>query len=917
MRHWSQLATRNWQARKTRTLGAILAIALGAGAVVWVTCCYESVRQTVLGWSGRYVGASHITIESPLGKYDQIPQRMLAPIQALPEVERTVIRLVRRLRGEAVGRNAFGPAELESMRAHELRPELDLHGIDPQAELLIRDHRKELVAGRVLTPEDENVCVLEAEFAHEARVGLGDSLLVWGGARAAPHVLEIVGLVNRRKVGRFQRGLALLPLSTLQRLDSKQGLITSIDIVVREANRAAIQACASKVLGVARRISPNVTIRTAEIRMRQIEQAQQQQEFVLILLSCVAMLTALFIILSTLSMGMIERIGQLGLMRCVGVTGWQLATLVFVEVLPLGAAGILLGVPLGLGLTALTVQLVPDYLGTLSISWSGIGLAAFAGLATTIVAAILPAIAALRVSPLEAARPRARRPTTLWLYVALLLAAGTLLLQHVGVVERLARSTWFVQQASLAVVLLYSGYALAAPMAVWIIGSASVTLVALLLGVRVRLLQDQVGHAVWRSAGICCGLMVGLSLIVGLVVFNESFTRGWQFPKQFPEAYVWSFEQMTPDARAILSDVPGIRNFSVFNAQNVIVEEKPLFMEQLFRSVTWFMACEPETFFDLVRVEFVEGDERAARELLARGDHIIVAEDFARARNKHLGDSVKVFVGQFPPREFKIAGVMQSPALDIAAGYFQAQSEANVVATGSVLGSLRDLERYYQIRGTKLVLINFNLPEEPIPADWPPPRESDAALPLPNDVYDTHLPLARRWQRWREEQVLRNVKHRLAAPTAFSGTARELKDEIDAQLTRVTGLLTAVPAVALLVAAIGVANLMTANVTSRAKQLAVLRAVGATRGLILRLVIGEALVLGVLGGALGLALGLHLAMNTAVMVDRMWGMRIAIEMPWGYIAVAMALTVGLCMLAGVLPARHAARTNIVDALHVS
>ncbi|MFO0839471.1 MAG: ABC transporter permease [Phycisphaerae bacterium] len=918
MRHWSQLATRNWRAKRVRTIGAVLAIALGTGAVVWVTCCYESVRQTVLGWAGRYVGASHITLESPLGKYDTIPQsRLIRPIVAVPEVERVVVRLVRRLRGEAVGRDAFSPDELSQMRAHELLAELDIHGIEPANELAIRDHRQDLVAGRMLEDADESACVLEAAFAEDAHVGLGDKLLVWGGSRAEPYELEIVGLVNRRKVGRFQRGLAIVLLPVLQKIDSKQGSVTSIDVVVRDATRARIQTCASRVLTAARRIWPNVTIRTAEIRMRQIEQAQQQQEFVLILLSCVAMLTALFIILSTLSMGMIERIGQLGLMRCIGVTGAQLASLVLIEVVPMGLAGIALGIPIGLGLTALTVRLVPEYLGELAVSRDGIALAAIAGMATTLAAAALPALAALRVSPLEAARPRARRASVVWLYVALLLAVIVLGIQHTTLVERLARSTWFAQSASTAVVMLYLGYALASPLAVWAIGSASVVVVAWLLRVRVRLLQDQIGHAVWRSSGICCGLMVGLSLIVGLVVFNESFTRGWQFPKQFPEAYIWNFEQMTPDARAVIAAVPGVREFTVFNAQNVIVEEKPLFMEQVFRSVTWFMACEPESFFDLVKVEFVEGSEQAARELLAKGDHVVIAEDFARARNKHLGDTVRVFVGQNPPRDFRIAGVMQSPALDIAAGYFQAQSEANVVATGSVLGTVRDLERYYNIRGTKLVLLNFDLPQERVPTDWPPKADSRDAIGMPADVFDDRLALARRWQRWREELVLRDLKSRLNAVTAFSGTARELKDEIDVQLSRVTGLLTAVPAVALIVAAIGVANLMTANVTSRAKQLAVLRAVGATKGLVLRLVVGEALVLGLLGSGLGLALGLHLAANTAVMVDRMWGMRISIEMPWGYVSLAIGLTVGLCVLAGILPARHAARTNIVDALHVA
>ena len=83
------------------------------------------------------------------------------------------------------------------------------------------------------------------------------------------------------------------------------------------------------------------------------------------------------------------------------------------------------------------------------------------------------------------------------------------------------------------------------------------------------------------------------------------------------------------------------------------------------------------------------------------------------------------------------------------------------------------------------------------------------------------------------------------------------------------------------------------------------------------MVIGEAIVLGTLGSALGLALGVHLAINITELVNRMWGFRVDLELPWGLLVAAIFLTVGLCIVAGIFPARHASRTNIVDALHVS
>lgn len=915
MRHWSQLATRNWRARPLRNAGAVLAIALGTAAVVWVSCCYESVRQTVLSWAGGYIGNSHINVQSPIGKYDTIPERIVPRLEQVHGVDLVAPKLVQRLPAIALPADKVTD-EIRQMPWRENLPEVDVHGIDLVTELEVRTYN--VVAGRMLKPDDDLECVLERAIAEESGVGLGDDLIVWPGRGGGPAVFRIVGLVEQRRVGRFQPGIALVRLPVLQRVCGKQGLITSADVMLIDPSLENVERSAALIRNEVRKVVPNATVSSAEKRIRQIQSAQRQQEFVIILLSSVVMLTALIIILSTLSIGMIERIGQLGLLRCIGMTRGQLATLVMAEVIPLGALGIGLGVPIGVGLALLTVWLVPDYVGEFAWSPRGVFMAAASGLITTIVAATLPTIAATTVSPLEAAHPRARRAKRGTLLVVTVIAGLLLIGQHFYVLQKVERSLTFVNFAAASVVLLYVGYALLAPIAVWLVGSLAVRFISRIIRIRTKLLQDQVGHAIWRSAGICCGLMVGLSLVVGLVGFNASLTRGWQFPKQFPAAYIWSFDQLRPDAREVIEDIPDLGAFTVANAVNVIVEERRGWMDQLLLSVTWFVGCDPNTFFDLVHVQFTQGDPRQAIAQLREGGCVLVAEDFARARNKKLGDNVRVFFGNLAPVDFKIVGVIESPALDIAAGFFQAHSEMHVAASGSVLGTNADMQRYFGVKGSKLVLLNFDLPADPnVPEGWPPPRDSDAGRRLPRLCYDDHLSRVQRYRHAQEGAVLTEIKSRLGAPQAFTGTARELKDEIDNELNRITLLLTAVPSVALIVAAIGVANLMTANVASRAKQFAMLRAIGATRDQILRMVIGEALVLGVLGSAMGTLLGVHLTSNLATMFDRMWGLKVTLALPWGTLGVAVVLTVGLCVIAGVLPARHAARTNIVDALHVA
>ncbi|MFH1745988.1 MAG: FtsX-like permease family protein [Planctomycetota bacterium] len=933
MRHWSALATRNWQVKRVRTAGALLAIALGVGAVVWVSCCYESVRRSMLGWAESYVGRSHVNIESPLGKYNQFALRRVRGITELkdkdgqPLIAHYAPLLVQRLRGMAIRRGDLEEGRQYSPWDAPEQPEVDYHGIDITREFQVRD--RPVIAGRMLTADDKYACVLEDDFADEKGVGLGDYLVAWDESGNSQYILEIIGLTQRKRIARFQPPLAIVPLPVLQEINNKYGFVTSVDVMLHDSSDSAVQFAAARIRWVIIKNNAGAHVRSALARMRQVNYAYQQQEVVLGLLSCVAMLTALFIILSTLSMGMLERIAQLGLLRCVGATRWQLAVLVFWEVVPLGVLGIILGIPLGLVLTGLTVWMVPEYVGSFTVSMRGIVLAATAGMATTLVAASLPALAATSVSPLEATHPRAHRSRRAPLIVAALLGLVLLASQLAIVAFKVQRNFEFVHWSATAVVLLYLVYALAAPLIIWIFGSSAVVLVARLIGVQRRLLQDQVGHAVWRSTGICCGLMVGLSLIVALVVLNNSFKAGWQFPKQFPEAYVWSFEQMgvtAEEGAQRMAQIEGVGDFTLANALNIIVEEGPKSpMAQAMLSICWFLGTEPDSFLDIVKLEFIEGDEATARELLRQGGHVLIAVDFARTRKKALvadpergiSNKVRVYFGLGGWRTFRVAGVIDSPALDIAAGYFQAESEARVAAVGSVIGTNADLKRYFSIDSVKMALLNYDLAPLPVPPHWPPPLGSPEARGLRMSAYDEAVPLENRWQGYREELVLRRVCTELKGPQANHGTARELKDKIDSELTKVTYLLTAVPTVALLVAAIGVANLMTANVTSRRKQLAILRAVGATRGQVLRMVVGEALVLGALGSALGLALGVHLAWDVSTMTVRFWGYESPMQIPWPFVSLSVGLTVGLCVLAGIFPARHASRTNVIDALHVA
>jgi len=122
------------------------------------------------------------------------------------------------------------------------------------------------------------------------------------------------------------------------------------------------------------------------------------------------------------------------------------------------------------------------------------------------------------------------------------------------------------------------------------------------------------------------------------------------------------------------------------------------------------------------------------------------------------------------------------------------------------------------------------------------------------------------------------------------------------------GLFLGLGAVALLVGAVGVANIMIISVLERRSEIGLRRALGATKGRIRAQFLCEAILLAVAGGAVGVAAG---ALATAVYASvKGWAIVIP-ALAWAG-GISAALTIG--GLAGLLPALRAARMSPTQAL---
>jgi len=137
---------------------------------------------------------------------------------------------------------------------------------------------------------------------------------------------------------------------------------------------------------------------------------------------------------------------------------------------------------------------------------------------------------------------------------------------------------------------------------------------------------------------------------------------------------------------------------------------------------------------------------------------------------------------------------------------------------------------------------------------------------------------------------------------------KQLSDTLSGATNTLTGIVTAVAAISLLVGGIGIMNIMLVSVTERTREIGIRLAIGAIAREVLLQFLVEAIVLASLGGLIGLLLALLACMSLALALHLpfLWLPRINL--------VAFAISALIGVIFGFFPARRAAALNPIDAL---
>lgn len=700
----------------------------------------------------------------------------------------------------------------------------------------------------------------EAErLTRERMVRLG-SVLEFVRPLREPVKLTVVG-ISASPIA-FGRPEVFLQREALAELAGKKDRLTQIDIVVRDGVDATGLAEEAKS-----RVPGGLLVQTTAKITSGLSKNMQANQLGFALASIMAFLAASFIVTTGITTGVTEKQRDLAVIRCIGGTRAQLAwSQVFVGII-IGAAGAIIGVPLGVLAAWVLVTLFRDVLPSgFAFSWTGVLLSPFGCLLAGVVGSAYPAWQASRVSPLEALAQRAAPASRAWIIALSLVGLLGVVAQLIIVTQVPDGQVMFWSYASVGLPAMYCGYfVLGVPLvllASWALGPV----IAKIMRLPPRLLERSVARTPFRHGFTAGAMMTGLGLMTALWTQGSSVMRDWLGKLEFPDAFVVGLN-LTPKTQQEIQELPFVSGTCAIALQNV--ETDAFGVRALQKYTSTFIAFEPDSFFNMTQLSWVQGDEATARVELNKGGAILVAREFHAAQKLGVGD---VFKCRHDGKdfEFRIVGVVTSPGLDVVNKFFNVGEEYTDQSVHAVFGSRRDLREKFGSDAINMIQIGLKPIGEPGAVDD-------------------------------QEAVKRIRAAAFEAGVLDAGSGRWIKEEIRT-FVRGSLLVSSVIAIfAMGIAGLGVANLIIAGIATRQFEFGVLRAVGATRGQIARLVLSEAIIIAIAACVLGTAIGFQGALAGRRLNYVLFGLELTFQTPWGPIAWGW-LAVGVMTLGAAAPA---------------
>ena len=595
------------------------------------------------------------------------------------------------------------------------------------------------------------------------------------------------------------------------------------------------------------------------------------------LLSYIALIVGAFLIYNTISVSVVRRRREIGVLRAVGATRAQVLGAFLAEAAFFGLAGAAAGIPLARAMAASAVRLLGATVESLYVSsapaavtlsaeifWLGAGL----GLGVAIFSALAPALEAARVAPVEALerggreyQARVHRRRDAWLAAGIAAVAAALTqLPPVGgkPVFGYVAALLLIVAVALAMPALMA-HAMAACDRLFrrpeVSGYADA--VAALLASR------SLAASLRRSGVLAAALATAVAMMASVGIMVSSFRQTvelWmndQLPADFylapavPPA-ADRHPTLSPEVPRIVAGVPGVAAVGSFHAYAISYQGSPATLGASDLSVVARTG----------RLHFLDGDREAILAEVRAGNAVVVSEPFANKHHLRRGDTITLPLGE-QQAPFRVAGV-----------FYDYGSEA-----GLVIVDRAALRRY-------------------VPDDAP---TNVAVLLAPGADADAVRRGMARALAGRRVTILRNGEIRAQAIRIFD---------------RTFAITYALEVVAIVVAVVGIAGALLAVVIDRRREVGLLRFLGASQSQVRRLIVFEAGLLGLVANLAGLALGALLSLILIFVINKQsFGWTIQFHWPPALLVGAVTGVYLATLLAALYPARLAAGLVPIEVIH--
>lgn len=692
--------------------------------------------------------------------------------------------------------------------------------------------------------------------------------LLVGDRKRQVKIAAILGGEEGAAASLARQSLAVMDIASAQALLDRPGYIDRLELRLHDG--VAVEAAEAEVK---KRLPAGLTVQRPQRRTAAVEKMLAAFHFNLTMLSGIALVVGVFLIYNTISVAVMTRRPEIGMLRTLGVTRRAVLWLFLGEALVLAAAGALLGVPLAKLLAHGAIALTSTTVDTLYVAtaatvppltiwhWlAGFGIA----VPLSLVAAALPAREAAQVTPVEAIRGSERaaenlasaRPAQAWRSVvwplAFLALGGFAAMQ--GPVGELPLWGHFASLCAIAAatcavpgMLRFTAGTLRPWLGRW-------------FGIEGRLAASQIAASTHRLSISVAALTVALALTVAIAVMVGSFRQ---------TVLLWVDQTMGADLYARPGTPPRSKNAPTFSQATLDRLRDHPAVQALdgYRSLDLPMGDRIVKLgtgdFDVQlqhgRLALKTPGNVSERLKQARDQgQIFVSESFALRFKVREGDRITLNTPKAGPREFTIAALFYDYSSD----------------SGTITMNQREFERWF-----------------------------GSSLPTHAAIY---LKPGRDAEKVREE--LMGQLDGLGLVSLFTNAG--LRAEVMRIFDSTFAITWALEVIAIVVAMAGVAATMLTLVLERREELRLLRIAGAEAGQVRRTIVIESGLLGLVSQVLGLAVGILLSLVLIHVINpQSFGWSIRFHTPWAFLIGSTVLALVATMLAGLWPAWRVTRAG--------